>query len=135
LNKWYGASLVLFIAGIALLAASVATGEAQIGLFLIFPFVVAWGLIAVIGALLFVLAMVCVFIGIWKQGDVFTDQALEKMQSAQSPEKKYGGVVMLGPIPIAFGSDRKTANRMMWIGIAMFVIILVILLILVHPFF
>jgi uncharacterized protein (TIGR00304 family) len=127
-------SLVLLVAGIALLAASIATGEGQIGLFLIFPFVVAWGPIAVLGALLFMLAMVCVFIGMWRQGDVFTEQTIDKMRSAQSPEKKFGGVIMIGPIPIAFGSDKKTANRMMWIGIAMFVVMLIIFLIFAHPF-
>jgi uncharacterized protein (TIGR00304 family) len=47
-------------------------------------------------------------------------------------EKKtqYGGVVLVGPLPIAFGSDRKIAVIMLVLGIAMAIALISVLLML-----
>lgn len=130
--------MISLVAAIALLAASVASGEAQIGLFLIFPFIIAWGPMAVAGVVMLLLAMLCAFLAIWSANGTALGQAdgsegAEAM-SAPRTERKFGGVVMIGPIPIAFGSDKKTAKTMMLLGIALFVVLLLVFLFLVHPF-
>jgi uncharacterized protein (TIGR00304 family) len=45
-------------------------------------------------------------------------------------ETKYGGVVLIGPVPIAFGSERRIALAMLVAGIVVAVIILLGLLLL-----
>lgn len=42
-------------------------------------------------------------------------------------ESKYGGFVLIGPVPIAFGSDKKTALAMLVIGIVLAIVALVAL--------
>jgi uncharacterized protein (TIGR00304 family) len=37
--------------------------------------------------------------------------------SPAGPPARYGGVIMLGPIPIVFGSDARIAKWMMILGL------------------
>ncbi len=41
---------------------------------------------------------------------IFVSVLLEALKSAKDAEVKGGGVVMIGPIPIIFGSDTKWAT-------------------------
>lgn len=138
MRKWLWISLMLFIGAIVLLAYSVTTGEGQAGLFLIFPFITAWGPIAAIGALLLFGAIISLFIGFWTSSVPMQGGEMTQRQVQQEPgikmEKKYGGVVLLGPIPIAFGSDQKIAKQMLIIGVVIFAILLAVFLIFIHPF-
>lgn len=125
--------MALFAAAVVLLVASVATGEGEIGLFLIFPFIVAWGPMAVAGSVLLFLAIISFFVGFLRSGEVVPRDA-DGHDPAAKTEKKFGGVVMIGPIPIVFGSDRKTANWMYFAGVALFFLMVAVYLILIHPF-
>jgi len=139
MRRWTLLSLMLFVASVVLLGASVATGDGQIGLFLIFPFIVAWGPLAVAGAVMLLLAVLSAFVGIWNAGEAVQMEGGGSGETgtygAPKPERKFGGVVLIGPIPIAFGSDRDVANKMLLLGIALFMVLLIIFLVLVHPFF
>ncbi len=120
---WLGLGLLL--AGGALMVASVATGQGQVSLVLIVP--VFWGT----GALGF-LAVATLFLGfgVLLFGPLFQGVPLgTESAEAPTPEPpavatappaapRYGGVVVVGPFPIAFGSDRQLATWMLVVGLA-----------------
>lgn len=134
MRRWWLLSLALFAAAIGLMIVSVASGEGQIGLFLIFPFIMAWGPMAVAGSALLFLAIISVFIGLWRASEAVPQQTGNSEVGGRS-ERKFGGIVMIGPIPIVFGSDKATAKWMMVGGLALSIALLIIFLILVHPFY
>ena len=122
-------SWLLSSLAIALIAVSVAIGESQFGLFLIFPFVIGSGPIAIAGAVLLFVAVVTMFVSFMRQLPEPEDsQAIPSRKILERPEKRYGGVVMIGPVPIAFGSDSKIAKMMMIIGIIVFIAIVTMLI-------
>jgi len=127
MRGWFLIALLLFASAIILMIMSVASGDGQVGLFLIFPFMVAWGPMAVAGSVLLVLAVVSFFIGFLRSGEV-TLQDAGGADPAAKTERKFGGVVMIGPIPIVFGSDRKIANWMLLAGVVLFVLMTIIYL-------
>jgi len=133
-RRWWVLSLALFVAAIALIIASVATGEGQVGLFLIFPFIIASGPLALAGSALLLLAIISVFIAFWKTGEAARPDA-GGSDAAVGQERKFGGVVMIGPIPIAFGSDKRMAKWMAVAGIILFVVLIIAYMILVHQLF
>ena len=128
MRRWFLIALLLFASAIILMIVSVASGEGQVGLFLIFPFMVAWGPTAVAGSILLFLAVISFFIGFLRSGDVVLQDAGGADPVAKTG-RKFGGVVMIGPIPIVFGSDRKTANWMLLAGVVLFILMAIIYLI------
>ena len=133
MRKWLLASLLLFISGVALIIASVSNGEGQVGLFLIFPFIVTQGWIGAAGSLLLFLAIFSIFIGLWTSATQDPGQAPVETNSptpAARTKKSYGGVVLIGPIPIVFGSDEKIAKSMLMIAAAILAAFVLIVLIL-----
>jgi len=129
---WLPASLLLLAAGVALIVGSVLTEEGEVGLFLIFPFIVAHGWMGAAGGLMIFLSIICMFVSFWTsssrpEGPVPTDPS---QPSAETQDrKKYGGVVLIGPIPIVFGSDEKMARTMLMAAIAVLAVFVVIFLI------
>ena len=131
MRKWLLVSLILFVAGVALIIASVSNGEGQVGLFLIFPFIVTQGWIGALGSLLIFLAIISVFVGFWGSARRDLTQTSETISSpVGQTKKKYGGVVLIGPIPIVFGSDEKIAKSMLIIALAILAAFVLIFLIL-----
>lgn len=133
MRRWVLTSLALLLAGITLIVASVLTGESEFGLLLIFPFIVAHGLLGALGSLLLFLAILGIFIGFMTSaGEPLEEQPAGQTQStmAARPERKYGGVVMIGPIPIVFGSDQRIARTMLIVAIALIAIFAALFLLL-----
>jgi uncharacterized protein (TIGR00304 family) len=133
MRKWLLVSLLLFVSGVALIIVSVSNGEGQVGLFLIFPFIITQGWIGTVGSLLLFLAVISVFIGFWTSATQDLGQAPVETSSpapAARTKKNYGGVVLIGPIPIVFGSDEKIAKSMLIIAAAILAAFVLIFLIL-----
>ena len=124
---------ILLILGISLLVISVATGGAKVGLFFIIPFVVGTDVYSALGILFIILAFVLWFFLPFRElerrfgGGERGEQGqvvYGPMPPQHSARKKAGGVVFIGPIPIIFGSDPKTA---LWVAVAGFLILVVLL--------
>lgn len=123
LNRFLVIALLLFICGIALLGYSVAEGESSAGVFVIFPVLMGSGLWAFVGMMCIMGALLFGFMGFGAQFAGFSDiypsepgeqESQEQGQNhgaGQSPKQrtgpavKGGGVVLIGPVPIIFGSD------------------------------
>jgi len=116
-----------------LIASAVATGEAEVSLFLIFPVFSGSSGLFLLGTLLIVLSFIVGFLmlamgqvelqasGTWPQ------MTAEQDTKAMPVKKEYGGVVLIGPIPIAFGSSRAMALFMLVLAIVVAIILLGVL--------
>lgn len=123
--------VALFAAGVGLIGAAVATGEAEVSLFLIFPVFSGSSGIFLLGTLLIVFSFI-VGLALLAMGQA---EIARYAMGPPRPEKgtesagqtKYGGVVLIGPVPIAFGSDRNLAVFMLVLGIALAIVFLGVL--------
>jgi uncharacterized protein (TIGR00304 family) len=126
--------IAVFVSGIACVAAAVAGGEADVRLFLIFPVFSGSSWLFILGTLLIVLSFFVSFAMIATGGteaDRFQPGSVEHPSPATTRRKTtFGGVVLVGPIPIVFASSKNMAIFMLIIGIALAVVFLGALLVL-----
>jgi uncharacterized protein (TIGR00304 family) len=126
MNKYHFLSLFCFTFGIIFFILGFLQGDIQTGIFVIFPFVAGTGIYAFMGFIFIFFAMLLFISGFKNRIDsdeIKLDQ--ENYQTTKKTSIKGGGVVLIGPIPIVFGSNWK---------IAVFLMILAIILILVVYF-
>ncbi|MDH4123432.1 MAG: DUF131 domain-containing protein [Thermoplasmata archaeon] len=129
MNKWLIISLILLASAIALLATAISTGDGEIILILIFPVILAYGPIAAGGSICLFVGIITLFFALASHNIKGEEYFPIKDILTQQPtvrDKKFGGVVMLGPVPIAFGSDRKIATIMVIIGLSIFFAIILL---------
>ena len=93
-------------------------GEVELYLFLIFPVLKADGAFGALALLLAFAAVVVIFLSFL---------ILVPKGHLEPPGRpSVGGVVMIGPIPIVLGSDRRTALLALVIGLVFLIIILLL---------
>ena len=121
--RWLGLGLLL--AGAGLLAASVATGQGQVFLLVVFPVFVGTGVLGFLGvAVLFLGFVVLLFGPLLESAPPGTGTAPPPSTEPEAPagapptRPRYGGLVVVGPFPIAFGSDSEVAKWMLVVGLA-----------------
>ena len=114
MNKYHFLSLVCFIIGIIFFILGFLQGDIQTGFFVIFPFVAGTGIYAFMGFIFIFFAMLLFISGFKNRIDsdeIKLDQ--ENYQTTKKTSVKGGGVVLIGPIPIVFGSNWKIAVFLM----------------------
>ena len=120
--------VVIFIAGVACIAAAVAEGKADVSLVLIFPVFSGSSGLFLLGIALIVLSFFVGFVmlamGQIQMGRTREESGQAVAQQPTERKTKYGGVVLIGPVPIAFGSDRTMAVIMLIVGIVLALIVL-----------
>ncbi len=125
--------IAMFGAGLALIASAVATGEAEVSLLLIFPIFSGSSGFFLLGTLLIVLSFMVGFLMLVmgqlevQASSVWPQMNAEPREETRPVKRDYGGVVMIGPVPIAFGSSRTMAVLMLVLGIVLAIILLGIL--------
>ena len=121
---------IMILTGAALTVYGVAIGEMQVILVILVPVIVAS---SVIGALAIGSIVVGMVVGM---ADLFLSASREEGQvypsnqeraSETAKGKEFGGVVLIGPIPIVFGSSRKVAMYAALIAIVILVLMLLAL--------
>jgi len=127
MNKYHFLSLICFIISIILFILGFLHGELQTGIFLIFPFISGSGVYAFTGFILIFIAMLLFVFGFstdYKSYELSDESKINQKESQPTKKMSFkgGGVVLIGPIPIVFGSNWK---------IAMLLMILTIILILI----
>lgn len=132
-------ALAALLAGLALLAYGAIQGDVRFGFFLFVPFVYGTGLLPALGMLLVMIAAFLGFLGVAtrRMPDTLSpdDEAYDMPPEAAARERgpdvagatrasstRHGGVVLLGPIPIVWGSDRRILPWMVALGAAMLVL-------------
>jgi len=128
--------IAMFAGGMSAIAASVATGQADVSLFIIFPVFTGSSWLFVLGTLLVVLSFAVGFIVLalgtaeMASGRVSADIGHGGAGTEEARRTGYGGVVFIGPVPIAFGSSRGMAAAMLLVGAVVFVLLLALVLLL-----
>ena len=121
----------LFAAGLALVVAAVLTGEAEASLVVIIPVMSGSGPLMLGGVAMMILGFLSGFAVLASRGlRSWEDGPADAPRDGHGEKQKaYGGLIMVGPIPIAFGSDRSIARIMMVVGIAIAALVVIALLI------
>lgn len=127
-----GLGILLLALGACLVALDVARGSAQAGIIVIMPYVVGGGLYSLGGIMLIIAGMFVVFFGHgggyeWaaQKGPPAPQEGEPRPgeNETQKPRKaRYGGVVLVGPIPIIFGSDKNS----MYIAVALALVLMAV---------
>jgi len=127
MNKFHLLSMIFFILGFGLILTAISSGEVKGGFFVVFPFLVGTGIYASLGILLIFLAFVMLIFGILES---FKGEDFE-IEPTEMPEKKVegGGVVLIGPFPIVFGTNLRIALILIVLAITLIFLFLVIYLI------
>jgi len=123
--------IALFAAGVALVVAAVSAGLAELTLFFVFPVITGTSPVFYVGVLLIVLGFFVGFI-LMMMGRLEIDYHMEHEvhegnwkypvpPPGEQPKTQYGGVILIGPIPIAFGSNRNIAIFMLVAGIVLLI--------------
>ncbi len=134
---------LLFIAGVALIIMGIVRGESHVALFLIFPVIYGEGALSFLGILLIFIGIFLIFLSpihwigrehvhedISSYPPVFPEEsytAEPELRVEPRKEKRYAGVILIGPIPIVIGSDKN----MVMVALTVTIIFLVIFLLLV----
>lgn len=124
--------IAVFVLGLALIATAVATGEADVSLIIVFPVFSGSSLVFLLGTLLIISSFIVGFILMATDNQQTAEQAGAASKGMSGGEMKprtaYGGVVLLGPIPIAFGSNKRIALIMLVVGIILAIVVIGLLL-------
>ena len=125
--------LWVFLAGVACIVVAAATGEAEVQLFIIFPLISGTSWLFILGIVLIVASFILGFV-------LAASAISEEQPPAQGPSphgpaegrttrsSRYGGVVLIGPVPIVFGSDRTMALIMLVLAVVVIAVVLAIAL-------
>jgi len=122
--RYRKAAFLLFIFGIILIGASTFFGKGKIMLIFFIPVFYATGVLAFLGMLCIIVSMFLMFYSMTQPLGVEEEYSPVK----QERNVKGGGVVFIGPVPIVFGSDVKTAIIMMILGIVFLIGMLLFLI-------
>ena len=122
MNKYHFFSLIFFIIAIFLFVLGMFSGDVQTGFFVVFPFISGSGIYAFLG-MIFLLVSILLFVfgfGIRYEKD--------KTINREKTSVKDGGVVLIGPIPIVFGSNWRIALVLMIVAIILIIATFLVLL-------
>lgn len=119
MNRCHKVSILFFIGGLVFFAIGIFTGEVEAGFVLIFPFFIGSGIYALSGIVLVFISILLFMFGFTGTTVESIDLQFEKNKHDTKSKKivKGGGVVLIGPIPIVFGSNWKIAIIMMVLAI------------------
>jgi uncharacterized protein (TIGR00304 family) len=116
--------IMMTAAGALLLALAVAVGQAELSLFLIIPVVHGSGALMALSILLIFGGLALTFMSMSLGSVGEPDDTLQ-----EGARKEWGGVILLGPIPIVFGSGRSLRGK--WPLLALAIISSLLLLVFV----
>jgi len=122
-----GAGLLIASAALMLLAAE--RGEVTFSLFIVFPVITATGPVGAMGLLLLPAALLFLFLSLVPEG---RPAERETVSAEGEAESSYGGVVLIGPIPILFGSAKGLrGTRLLAVLVAAATVLTVVMLLIV----
>ncbi len=134
--KTYKIGLYLILVGFIIFIIFGFLGIAKVGIFFIFPFIISNNALSVIPALIIFIGFISLFI-LPFQGTINNDYNDESNQNVNdynknNTEKKssFGGLVMIGPVPIIFGNNKK----LVYISMIIALVIIILYIIFIYHF-
>ena len=115
MNKYYTLSFLCLIIGIIFFLIGILAGDVEAGFVLIFPFLVGSGPYAVLGFLFMFIAIILFMFGFASTTRASIDLPFDEdtYDIKRKKSVKGGGVILIGPIPIVFGTSWKIAVLLM----------------------
>ena len=108
MNKFHFLSLICLVLGIAFLFFGFLSGFVEVGIFFIIPYISGSGLFGFFG---FIFIIASFFLFLFGLTNLIGNENYEPEDSEFKTRKKTsiksGGVILIGPIPIVFGSSWK----------------------------
>ncbi len=144
--NWYRlAGFVLLVLGAGLIGYSVMAGEGNVGIFVIFPYYMGTGIIGLISILAIMAGIFLLFFsfvpvdideGRWENMEERGEQPLPRPGRYQDKKEmtrerggrnkvRGGGVILIGPIPIVWGSDSESVK---WVVVATIILMVIAVL-------
>jgi uncharacterized protein (TIGR00304 family) len=121
MNKYHIFSLIFFIIAIFFFISGVFSGDVQTGIFVVFPFIIGSGIHAFIGMIFLFISILFFIFGFGVRYEK------DEIVSMKETSVKGGGVVLLGPFPIVFGSNWKIALILMIVAIILIIVMFLLL--------
>jgi len=120
MNKVHILSFICFITGIFFFALGFLSGDIQAGIIVVIPFLSGSGFYAFIGFIFLFLAIILFMFGFTIGSEVINE--FDENQPKKKSSIKTGGVILIGPIPIIFGSNWKIALVLMLVSIILIIV-------------
>jgi uncharacterized protein (TIGR00304 family) len=123
MNKLQIFSFICLLLGISFFVLGFFYGDVDAGIFIIFPYISGTGIYSFISFLFIFISIIVFFFGFLSN---FQQKNIETYNKISEPFKKTsikgGGVVLIGPIPIVFGSNWKITVLLMILAILIILI-------------
>ena len=123
MNRYHLFSFIFLIAGIIFFFIGVLSDDVETGFLIVFPFIAGSGIFAFLGVICIVLAF---FMYLFAFSVGFRCNDLDEFEDNNFKSKKTsikgGGVVLIGPIPIIFGSNWKITVLMVLLAIILIIL-------------
>jgi uncharacterized protein (TIGR00304 family) len=120
MNKYHFFSLIFFIIAIFLFFLGMFSGDVQTGFFVVFPFIAGSGTYAFLGMIFLLVSILLFVFGIRYEKD--------KTINREKTSVKGGGVVLIGPLPLVFGSNWRIALVLMIVAIILIIVTFLVML-------
>lgn len=120
--KYFVIGFSLILSGIVLLLLLSLLGLASVGLFIIFPFFFSTNPVSAIPIIFIISGFLVLFLAPFSLSvDKFENHGINEMHSEE--KKSFGGLIMIGPVPIVFSNSRRMVYALL--GIAVIIILLI----------
>ncbi|MGC8585299.1 MAG: TIGR00304 family membrane protein [Thermoplasmata archaeon] len=105
------------------------------GILVVFPFMYGYGIYAAIAFLLLFSGILLFFMSFFFDSQKYENYEIENKNPDIGNGKKieYGGIILIGPIPIVFGNNERNVKILVILGIVLMIIVLIIMLLSLHP--
>ena len=124
MNRYQSLASILFIFFILFIIAGLIIGEISFGIAVFIPFLIGSGIYAFLGFFCLILAIILYMIGFVRSEP---SQHPPPYDSYEPDSRKHvvktGGVILIGPIPIVFGSNWKITVFMIMVAILFFLLL------------
>jgi len=124
MNRYHILSLICFISGVAFFALGFLSGDIETGVFVVFPFLAGSGIYAFLGFIFIFIAILLFmfgFVSLATTSSLHVDREDEHVYPKKKTSVKSGGVILIGPIPIVFGSNWKIAVILIIVAILLII--------------
>ncbi len=127
MNKYYFLSILALIISVFFFLISMFEGNLNVGVVLIFPFIMGSDIFSFIGMIFLFVAIISFMYAsafrnfTFKKADFSKDS---KLDAAKKTSFKGGGLVLIGPIPIVFGANWKITLLLIVMGLILTIVLL-----------
>ncbi len=137
--KTYKIGLSLIFAGFIIFIIFGFLGIAKIGIFFIFPFIISNKALSIVPVLIIFIGFIILFILPFydtKYNNYNEENYNEennyktKSENNQNKRSSFGGIVMIGPVPIIFGNNKK----LVYVSIIIALIIIILYILFIYRF-